>query len=163
MVVSTKAAGDRLRVAVLPQPPARHRRWPDSRAYAVPLARGLDHYLGGHPEAGLIKALALGVTDGITQPQWQVLSLTGTTHLVAISGLHVSLAAGLMFFLARRLWSLTGYGVLYLPAPRFAALAAMAGASLYALLAGFSVPTQRALAMLAVVLLRGGLWGWRLG
>ncbi|MGH8580531.1 MAG: ComEC/Rec2 family competence protein, partial [Gammaproteobacteria bacterium] len=127
------------------------------------LAWGLDHYLGRHPEAGLIKALALGVTDGITQPQWQVLSLTGTTHLVAISGLHVSLAAGLIFFLARRLWSLTGYGVLYLPAPRFAALAAMAGATVYAVLAGFSVPTQRALAMLAVVLLGGGLWGWRLG
>lgn len=127
------------------------------------LARGLDQYLDRHPESGLIKALALGVTDGITQSQWQVLALTGTTHLVAISGSHVTLVAGLMFFLARRLWSLTGYGVLYLPAPRFAALAAMAGASLYALLAGFSVPTQRALAMLAVVLLGGGLWGWRLG
>jgi len=127
------------------------------------LAQGLDQYLGPHPEAGLIKALALGATDGITQSQWQVLALTGTTHLVAISGLHVSLAAGLIFFLARRLWSLTGYGVLYLPAPRFAALAAMAGATVYALLAGFSVPTQRALAMLAVVLLGGSLWRWRLG
>lgn len=104
---------------------------------------------GGHDLTGLVAALALGERQGLTREQWQRLRATGTNHLVAISGLHVGIVAGLLFFLVRRLWPWAER----LPAPKAAALAALAAAACYAALAGFSVPTQRALLMVAVAML----------
>jgi competence protein ComEC len=102
--------------------------------------------------AGIVVALANGDSRGLSAEQWQVLRRTGTMHLIAISGLHISLIAGIVFFLARRLWSLPGTTVLRLPAPMFAAACALLSACLYAALAGFVIPTQRALIMLAVAM-----------
>jgi len=98
--------------------------------------------------AGLITALAVGVTDGMSTDQWRVFNATGTTHLVAISGMHVTLFALLAFGAARRVWRL-------LPGRRlerepFALLWGLAAAGGYAFLAGLSVPTQRTWLMLAV-------------
>ncbi|MDX9767228.1 MAG: DNA internalization-related competence protein ComEC/Rec2, partial [Ectothiorhodospiraceae bacterium] len=72
-------------------------------------------------------------------------------HLMAISGLHVGLVAGLAGLLALRLWRLSARLCLWLAAPRAAALAGLAAGFVYALLAGFAIPTQRALVMLTVV------------
>jgi competence protein ComEC len=102
--------------------------------------------------AGIVVALANGDSRGLSAEQWQVLRRTGTMHLIAISGLHISLIAGIVFFLSRRLWSLPGTTVLRLPAPMFAAACALLSACLYAALAGFVIPTQRALIMLAVAM-----------
>ncbi len=102
--------------------------------------------------AGIVVALANGDSRGLSAEQWQVLRRTGTLHLVAISGLHISLIAGIAFFIARWLWALPGYTVLRLPAPMFGAVCALLAAGLYAALAGFVIPTQRALIMLAVAL-----------
>jgi len=110
--------------------------------------RVADHV--ADPEAAaLITALAVGVTAGMSADQWRVFNATGTTHLVAISGMHVTLFATLMFFVSRRLWR-------RLPvAPRitrepFALLMGLVSAGGYSLLAGFSVPTQRTLLMLTL-------------
>lgn len=46
---------------------------------------------------GILIALAMGERSGITQQQWQVFRATGTSHLVAISGLHIGLLAGFVF------------------------------------------------------------------
>lgn len=100
--------------------------------------------------AGIIIALVNGDNRAITDAQWRVLRRTGTLHLVAISGLHVSLIAGLAFFIARYFWSLPGFTVLRIPAPIFAALCALVAATGYAILSGFVIPTQRALIMLTV-------------
>lgn len=102
--------------------------------------------------AGMIVALANGDSRGVTPEQWQTLRRTGTSHLVAISGLHISLVGGIVFFLGRWLWALPGVTVLRLPAPMFGAIAGLLAAAAYAALAGFVVPTQRALIMLAVVM-----------
>lgn len=102
--------------------------------------------------AGLIVALANGDARGVGEAQWEVLRRTGTLHLVAISGLHISLVGGIAFFLVRFLWSLPGTTVLRLPAPHAGAIAAMLAALAYAALAGFVIPTQRALIMLAVAM-----------
>ena len=102
---------------------------------------------------GLLLALSIGERSLITANQWRWLRKTGTSHLVAISGLHIGLVAGLMFLLLNRLWRFSGPLMLYYPAPRIAAWGAMAAALIYAALAGFSIPTQRALLMLAVVML----------
>ena len=100
---------------------------------------------------GLIKALTIGDGSGISQHEWEVFRKTGTTHLVVISGSHVGLIAGLVYILALKLWARTGL-LAYSP-QRVAAIAAMITAVFYAGLAGFSVPTQRSVIMLTVVML----------
>ena len=102
--------------------------------------------------AALITAFANGDDDAIPDEQWRVLNRTGTSHLIAISGMNIGLVAGLVFFLVRALWSLPGVTVLWIPAPHVAAAAALLAALGYAALAGFAIPTQRALVMLSVVL-----------
>ncbi|NOZ38391.1 MAG: DNA internalization-related competence protein ComEC/Rec2 [Gammaproteobacteria bacterium] len=102
---------------------------------------------------GLLLALSIGDRSLISTEQWQWLRKTGTSHLVAISGLHIGLVAGLMFLLLNWLWRFSGLLMLSCPAPRAAAWGAMAAALVYAALAGFSIPTQRALIMLSVVML----------
>ncbi len=102
--------------------------------------------------AGILRALAVGERAAMTDRQWQVLQATGTTHLVSISGLHVSMVAAVMFWLARGAWSLSPALVRCAPAPHAAAGAGLAAACAYALLAGFTVPTQRTVLMLACML-----------
>ncbi len=109
--------------------------------------------LSDRPFAGTIAAFVNGDQHAVTAEQWQVLQLTGTAHLLAISGMNIGWVAGLMFFCARWLWSRSMRLCLYLAAPRFAAIAAIAAALIYAALAGFSIPTQRALIMIAVAML----------
>jgi len=99
----------------------------------------------------LIKALTIGDGSSITQNQWDVFRKTGTTHLVVISGSHVGLIAGLVYFLVLKLWARTG--LLAWSPQRVAAVSAMLVAVFYAGLAGFSVPTQRSVIMLAIVML----------
>ena len=104
-------------------------------------------------EKSFISALSLGDRSKITAKQWQTLTRTGTSHLVAISGLHIGLVAGLFFIVGRWLWALAGSLPLQISSQRFAALAGILGALMYAALAGFSIPTQRALIMLSMWML----------
>ncbi len=112
------------------------------------LANQLRVLLQESPVQGVIEALVIGDRSGISQTQWKILRATGTAHLVAISGLHISLIAGMAYDISRRLWLWRGN--LRLPADRLAAVIAMIAAVLYAALAGFSIPTQRALIMVLV-------------
>ncbi|MCF7994690.1 MAG: DNA internalization-related competence protein ComEC/Rec2 [Chromatiaceae bacterium] len=103
--------------------------------------------------SALVPALVIGDRGALTPAQWSVFSRTGTSHLIAISGLHVGLVSAALFVLVRRLWVWAPGLALRVAAPRAAAVAALLAALVYAALAGFSVSTQRALMMLAVVLL----------
>lgn len=102
---------------------------------------------------GIMSALAIGERKGITQEQWRVFRQTGTSHLMAISGLHIGLLAGFIFFLVKRVWPYCGNAALHLASPRAAALLSLLLATLYAAMSGFAVPAQRALIMLTVVML----------
>ncbi len=112
--------------------------------------------LGDAPYAGVVVALAIGEERAIPDAQWRVFSRTGITHLISISGLHVTvfaaLAGGLGFALARRSVRLTSR----LPARKIAAIVGVLAATLYVLLAGAQVPAVRTLLMLQVAAL--GLW-----
>lgn len=138
--------------------PSPHRRLTSTDAYPVERLRQvlrdrLNATLSAQPLRGILMALAIGDRQQITPQHWEVLTRTGTSHLVAISGLHVGLVAGFVFFAVRRLWRLSAPAVLWWPAAKAGALAALLAAVTYAMLAGFSVPTQRALIMIAVVML----------
>ena len=102
---------------------------------------------------GIISALTIGERNAISKQQWRVFTATGTNHLIAISGLHIGLIAGLAFFVMRWWWSRWRYATLRIPAQKVAAITAILFAFGYAALAGFAIPTQRALAMVVVVML----------
>ena len=109
--------------------------------------------LDDSPVKGVLLALVIGDRSAISPEQWQTLQRSGTNHLMAISGLHIGLVAGLAFLLGQRLWRYSGRGMLWLPAPKAGAVLALTAAAAYAAMAGFSIPTQRALIMVAVVML----------
>ncbi len=110
----------------------------------------LDVELPDNSQLGIIKALTIGTGDSISPQQWEVFRATGTIHLIVISGSHISLITGMLFVLIRRAWARWG-GLTYPPQQVAAALAWLA-ALFYVALAGFSIPTQRALVMLSVAL-----------
>jgi len=115
-----------------------------------------------HPPAGmaLVRALAIGDDGAIDTAQWDVLRATGTTHLMVISGTHISLVAGLVFWLTRRFWARLGGWPETLPASRAAGVIALSSAIWYAMLTGLGIPSRRALIMLAVGIaaLLAGRW-----
>lgn len=100
-----------------------------------------------------ILGLSLGQREQLTSEHWQILRDTGTSHLLAISGLHIGLAAALGFFLFRWGWSLSLFTLKLLPARQAGALGGFSFALFYALLAGMAIPTQRALIMVSTVML----------
>ncbi|MRH77277.1 DNA internalization-related competence protein ComEC/Rec2 [Spiribacter sp. C176] len=111
----------------------------------------------------LLQGLVTGDRRGFTDHTWEILRTTGTGHLLAISGLHIGLMAAFGYGLGRLGWRWAR-----LPGDR-RAWSLGVGAALacgYAALAGFSVPTVRALTMLSLgslaILSRRRLRGIRL-
>lgn len=102
------------------------------------------------PYAGILLALAIGDESGISQADWQVFLRTGTNHLMSISGLHITMLAGLAFSLTQLLWRRSEKLTIKLPARKAATLVGVIIALVYSLAAGFSIPTQRTLYMLSV-------------
>ena len=99
----------------------------------------------------LVGALVTGVREGIQPSDWNVLQRTGTAHLVAISGLHVGLVTGFVALLAGALWRTTTTLSSRIPAPAAGLFVGAVAAALYGLVAGLTLPTQRALIMLGIV------------
>src|SRR5438067_2019069 len=116
--------------------------------------------LGATPAAGILAALAVGDQRAISREEWQLFNRTGVTHLMSISGLHVTLVSGLVAWLVATLWRRVPALVLRLPARKAAAAGAICGALGYTLLAGYGVPAQRTFWMVSVVAV--ALWSGRI-
>lgn len=108
--------------------------------------------LGG-AAGGIAAALLTGDRGGIPKETLGALRNSGLAHLLAISGLHLSLVAVILFFCIRAGLALIEPMALRRPIKKIAAVAALVGAFGYLLLTGATVPTQRAFIMLAIVLL----------
>ena len=104
-------------------------------------------------QARFVRALALGDTRALRDADWEQLRALGLTHLIAISGFHVGLAAGAVALLVGGLWRCCSLLPLWLPRPQAAALAAALGACGYAVIAGLALPTVRTALMILVVAL----------
>ncbi len=117
------------------------------------IAARLSEIFQASPVRGIIQALVIGEQHGITIGQWEVFRTTGTSHLVAISGLHIGLVAGFALWITQWIW--LRMGTPRLSAPSLGAGCAIIGAFIYAAFAGFSLPTQRALIMIGLVM--GGI------
>jgi len=116
--------------------------------------------LGETPAGGALAALAVGDQRSISAEEWRLYNRTGVTHLMSISGLHVTLVSGLFAWLASWLWRRSPFLMLRLPARKAGAAAAIAGALGYTLIAGFAVPAQRTFWMVTMVAL--ALWSGRI-
>jgi competence protein ComEC len=115
--------------------------------------------------AGVLAALAVGDQGSIDGADWEVFRATGTSHLMAISGLHVTMFAWLASAAVGRAWRRSARLVLALPAPMVARWGGLAAAAAYALLAGWGVPAQRTVWMLGTAALLASLsvrWPWPL-
>ena len=124
------------------------------------LLSAVRHWVSGRllarsePSAGpFAAALLTGDRSAIEDSTLRALRDSGLAHLLAISGLHVGLVAGFIFFVTRALLALIEPLALRAPIKKWAAAAALLGVAAYLLLSGMSVPTQRAFVMVGVVLL----------
>ncbi len=115
--------------------------------------RGVLYAIMDPRYAAIAQALLTGERDGITKKDTQNLRTSGLAHLLAISGLHVGLVAGCVFFFIRLLLVVVPYVALRYPVKKWAAGVAIAVAFFYMVLAGATVPTMRAFIMTSLVLL----------
>ncbi|HEY8587136.1 MAG TPA: DNA internalization-related competence protein ComEC/Rec2 [Rhodanobacter sp.] len=125
------------------------------------VAQGIAARVRNHHDASLLRAFTVGDTRGLRQQDWAVARANGVSHLIAISGFHVGVAAVFGVWLAWLLYGLWPSLGLWLPRPQAQAATALLGAAVYSALAGFGLPTVRTLLMIAVVALarcsrRGG-------
>lgn len=104
----------------------------------------------------IIEALVIGDSHAISKSLWDVFRLTGTTHLMVISGAHIGLLASMLYVVFFWLWRRSVRLCLLLSAPQAASIASMLGAILYAWLSGFAPPAERAL--LAVLFVLSRFW-----
>ena len=119
------------------------------------IRQAMAPHLDGKRYGAVLRALAIGDQDGMDDADWRIFNRTGLTHLVSISGSHITMLAGVAALAMRWLWCRLSWRgrVLaeYWPARRAAACAALVTAWLYCLLAGWGVPARRTFMMLAVV------------
>lgn len=108
----------------------------------------ISQVLANKPYAGVIRALVIGEDSQISPQNWDVYLRTGVNHLMSISGLHITMLAGLAFSLTTSLWRRFPRLVLKMPTRKAATIVGAFVALAYASLAGLSVPTQRTLYML---------------
>ena len=97
---------------------------------------------------GLLIALAFGERAWLDKNTWSIYQQTNTAHLIAISGLHIGLAMGIGFYLARVVQVVLPTRFIH---PYFSLVFGVLFALIYAYLAGFSVPTFRAISALVFV------------
>ncbi|KUJ72844.1 DNA internalization-related competence protein ComEC/Rec2 [Thiomicrospira sp. WB1] len=130
----------------------------DTVTWRAQLAEFLTPVLSQTAFEPIYRGLIYGDRSGLTEADWALLRETGTVHLMAISGLHIGLIAAIGYALMGWLWSVMvrvrPYAVwAYVPRPLFSAWGALILAALYAMLAGWALPTQRAWLMLGAGLL----------
>lgn len=103
-----------------------------------------------YPDSGILTALAIGDQKAIPGPMWQVFAKTGTTHLMSISGLHVTLFSGLIAVLVASFWRRQPPLASRIPAQRAGVFCGWFAAAFYTLIAGAGIPALRTLFMLSV-------------
>ncbi len=108
---------------------------------------------------GIVGALLLGIKQGITQEQREVLQNTGTAHLMAISGMHLGFICNISILLCWFIWRRLLATRTSISAPNFVAVVGLLVSTVYAALSGFAIPTQRALIMLSIWLGGSILYG----
>lgn len=117
------------------------------------LAEDIEARVSDPHDAALLRAFTVGDTRGLTDQDWNVARANGVSHLIAISGFHVGVAAVFGVLLCNALYGLWPALALQWARVPAQALSAWVFALIYAGLAGFGMPTVRTVLMIAVVAL----------
>lgn len=107
----------------------------------------------GPVAAGIMTALITGERGAIAEDDNQAMRDSGIYHLLSISGAHVCMVAGVLFFFSRALLAFFPWVALRWPLKKIAAMVAITGAAFYVALAGAEVPAVRALMMTGLVMI----------
>ena len=142
------------KIEVVPGPEA---RWSDRLWLAI---ADLRHTMAGRirdalpgAEGAIAAAMIVGEQRGIPDAENDALRMSGLTHIISISGLHMSLVASCVFLVLRSGLALIPSIALRFPTRKWAAIAAMFAASFYMLLAGDAVAAERSYLMCMIMLL----------
>jgi len=137
-------------------PPASGGLWLRYAAALQAMRDGVDARIravvGGDSRA-IATALLTGRRDAITTPVNDAMFISGLGHVLSISGYHMAVVAGVVFFAVRALLALIPVFTVRYPIKKWAAAAALVAATFYLLLSGSEVATQRSYLMTAVVLI----------
>ncbi len=106
-----------------------------------------------NPEQSIILALMTGQRKAIIDDDWDAMRESGLAHMLAISGLHVGMVAGVLFFFSRLIMAGVGNFALHHPIKKYAAIIALIGAFFYMLIVGATIPTQRAVIMVGLAMI----------
>jgi competence protein ComEC len=143
----------RIRSADAPHPPTLKLRY----AIAVDAVReAIDKRIRAvlpSDDGAIASALITGKRDAISSPVNEAMYVSGLAHVLSISGYHMAVVAGIMFFALRALLALMPPVANRHPIKKWAAFAALAAAAFYLLLSGAQVATQRSFIMVAIVLI----------
>lgn len=115
------------------------------------IAQAIHTALGERPATGIVVGLSVGLQDALSAEQWRQLARSGTSHLMAISGMHIGLFALVAAWVAARIQRVRQRRGARGTARDAAVLAGSLAALGYGALAGWSVPTQRTVIMIAIV------------
>ena len=105
------------------------------------------------PAAAIAVALINGERSAIGEPELVALRDSGLAHVLSISGLHMALAAGSLFWFVRAVLALVPVLALGFPIKKWAAVLALLGATFYLFISGAPVPAQRSYVMVAIMFL----------
>jgi competence protein ComEC len=136
-------------------PPRRPSAWLVYASVIENMRDGIDRRIRAAVpgDAGSIaSALITGKRDAISGPLNEAMYISSLAHVLSISGYHMAVVAGVVFFLVRAVLALIPGFALRRPIKKWAALAALAAATFYLLLSGAEVATQRSYYMTAFVL-----------
>ncbi|MFT6836084.1 MAG: competence protein ComEC [Francisellaceae bacterium] len=114
------------------------------------ISQSLDNYISSQDILSFAQSILLGDKSSMSVSQKTLFQDTGTSHLIAISGLHIGLIFFWFFIIARLFWSLSVRLCSYVSAQIIGMWGGILMAFGYSMLAGFAISTQRALIMLAV-------------
>ena len=115
------------------------------------LAIRVDRIIGGD-EGAIAAAMVTGKRDFLSNDAKDLIREAGIFHIITISGVQMTLVAGIFFVVTRRLLALSPTLALQYPIKKWAAVVAMAGSLLYDVATGSRVGTERALVMTLIVL-----------
>lgn len=110
----------------------------------------LQQSLENKSASAVISALLVADRSNLDEEQWELLQQTGTSHLIAISGLHIAIVAGFGFLPILLIWRTFPTLHERMPIPVAGGIMGIVFAIIYSLLAGFTLPTQRALLMVLI-------------
>ncbi len=111
----------------------------------------IRHVTQDSAAGGVLAALAVGDQGAIAVREWRLFTGTGVNHLMSISGLHITMLSALTALLVGWLWRRSAQFTRRIPARKVALVFGFLVACAYAALAGFAVPAQRTVLMLATV------------